>query len=316
MFCHRCGSTVPERAVYCPECGSMLRQLPVTQGVRVTQEVPKQTCRRRGKVFLAIVMFLLVNVFEVIGYVIGSAVGLDPMVTAYVGGAAGSVVGMLALGWLDLVRPRASVIKESLRMGWWLLACDVLLIGIEVVASIAEGEWRFASGWPLRTLGLLVMCLAIGICEEGMFRGLLFGGLLSRKGATDADVQKMAIISSAAFGLAHVEWWAMDYSDPMSWTQAILKVLQTGILGLFFTAVVVKTRSITGCMLLHGVSNFMLMVTSVGLMDYTPDVEYVTTGPDAVMVVVTYVLVIVMYVPLLVRAIRVFRKPCTSPFTR
>ena len=263
---------------------------------------------------LAFVMFLLVSVFEVIGYIVGNATGLDSNVTIYVGGAVGAVVGMLVLGWRDLVVPRASAIKQSLRMGWWLLACDALLLGFEVCAAVSEGEWHFADGWPLRTLGLLVMCIGIGVCEEGMFRGLLFGGLLSRKRATDADVHKMAIISSVAFGLAHVEWWALDYSDPMSWAQAILKVVQTGMLGLFLAAVVVETQNVTGCMLLHGLSNFMLMVTSVGLMDYAPDVEYVTTGPDAVMVVATYVLVILMYVPLLVRAIRVFRKPCKSPF--
>lgn len=264
---------------------------------------------------LAFVMFLLVTVFEVLGYIVGNAIGLDSDVTIYVGGAMGAIVGMLVLGWRDLVVPRASAIKESLGMGWWLLACGVLLLVFEVYACVSEGEWHCADGWPLRTLGLLVMCLGIGICEEGMFRGLLLGGLLSRKRATDADVQKMAIISSVAFGLAHVEWWALDYSDPMSWAQAILKVVQTGMLGLFFAAVVVKTRNVTGCMLLHGLSNFLLMVTTVGLMDYAPDVEYVTTGPESATVVATYVLVIVMYVPLLIGAIRVFRKPCVSPFT-
>ena len=260
-------------------------------------------------------MFLLVPVFEVIGYLVGEGFGLDSNVTTYVGGAVGAVVGMLVLGWRDLVTPRASAIKESLRTGWWLLACAMLLLAFEVFSFATEGGWHIDDGWPLRTLGVLVMCLGIGICEEAMFRGLLFGGLLSRKRSTDADVQKMAIISSVAFGLAHVEWWALDYGDPMSWAQAILKVVQTGMLGLFLTAVTVKTRNITGCMLLHGLSNFMLMVTSVGLMGDTPDVEYVTSGPDSVAVVAMYVMVILMYVPLLISAIRVLRKPCTSPFT-
>ena len=199
-------------------------------------------------------------------------------------------------------------------MGWWLMASSALFLTFEVGSAVAGGEWHVADGWPLRTLGVLVMCLGIGICEEGMFRGLLFGGLLSRKRGTDADVQRMAIISSVFFGLAHVEWWALNYADPMSWVQAVLKVVQTGMLGLFLSAVVVKTRNLTGPMLLHGLSNFLLLVSSVGIMDASPDVEYVTSGPDSAMVAITYVVAIAMYVPLFIQAIRVFRKPCTSPF--
>ena len=316
MYCHNCGSTVPDGAMYCPACGTQLtRRSGRGPDVIATQDEVRPKGRRGSKTLLAFAMFLLVPIFEVIGYLIGGGLGLDVNITVYVGGAVGAVIGMLVLGWRDLVTPRASAIKESLRMGWWLLACDTLLLAFEVYSFASGGSWHIDDGWPLRTLGVLVMCLGVGVCEECMFRGLLFGGLLSRKRGTDADVQKMAVIASVAFGLAHVEWWALDYGDPMSWTQAILKVVQTGMLGLFLTAVTVKTRNITGCMLLHGLSNFMLMVTSVGLMGDTPDVEYVTSGPDSVAVVFTYIMVILMYVPLLVSAICVFRKPCTSPFT-
>ena len=314
MYCHRCGSAVPERAAYCPSCGVLLTHAPVTRNEFAAQAEVRPERRRRGKALLAFGMFLLVFVFEALGYFVGDVCGLDPNVSTHVGGAVGAVVGMLVLGWRDLVTPRASALGESLRMGWWLLASSTLFCSFEVGSMVASGEWHVADGWPLRVLGLLVMCLGIGVCEECMFRGLLFGGLLSCRRGTDADVRLMAVVSSVLFGLAHVEWWAMNYADPMAWAQAVLKVVQTGMLGLFLAAVLVKTRNVTGCMLLHGFSDFLLLVSSVGFMDATPDVEYVTSGPDSAAVVIVYVVAIAMYVPLLIQAIRVFAKPCASPF--
>lgn len=314
MYCHNCGSTVPEKAKYCPTCGVQLIRLRASRDADMNQGTARPYGRRRGRMLLAFAMFLLVFVFEMIGYVAGDLCGLDVNVTTYVGGAAGAVVGMLAIGWRDFVVPRARALMESLRMGWWLLVSSSLFCVFEIGSLVAEGSWHIADGWPLRTLGVLVMCLSIGICEEGMFRGLLFGGLLFGSRGTDADVRRIAVISSAIFGLAHVEWWSLNYTDPMSLVQAVLKVVQTGMFGFFLSAVLVKTRNVTGSMLLHGFSNFLLLVSSVGLMDYSPDIEYVSSGPDSAIIAITYVVAIAMYVPLLIQAILVFRKPCPSPF--
>ncbi len=316
MYCYNCGSAVPESASFCPVCGTALVRSAQPQGRIATQDSAHTKWGGKRRVFLAFLMFLLVIPFEVLGYVIGDFAGIDQNIAIYVGGTVGVVLGMLALGWRNLIIPRMAALKESFRMGWWLLTCSGLLMLFELVTSAAEGYLHVAEGWPQRTFGILVMCLGIGICEEGMFRGLLFGGLLSGRRGTDGDVRKMAIITSVLFGLAHVEWWALNYSDPLAWVQAVLKVMQTGILGMFLAAVVIKTKNITGSMLLHGLSDFLLMVSSVGFMDETPDVEYVASGPDSLLVAIIYSVVILMYMPLLIRAIRVFAKPCTSPFTQ
>ncbi len=88
---------------------------------------------------------------------------------------------------------------------------------------------------------LVAISLAPAICEELLFRGLIYGSLEKKIG-----VKKAIIISGLLFGAFHL------YPA---------KILTTGILGIFFAFVVYKTGSIYPAMFIHFLNNALALLT-------------------------------------------------------
>ena len=57
---------------------------------------------------------------------------------------------------------------------------------------------------PPDLAGVALLCLSVGLYEEALFRVLLLGGLLSGRGAARNGVVTAVLVSSVAFGAAHV----------------------------------------------------------------------------------------------------------------
>ncbi len=89
---------------------------------------------------------------------------------------------------------------------------------------------------------LVILSLAPAICEEILFRGLIYGSLERKIG-----VKKAIIISGLLFGAFHL------YPA---------KMLTTGILGMFFAFVVYKTGSIYPAILIHFLNNALALLSS------------------------------------------------------
>lgn len=265
-------------------------------------------------------LFFLCFVTTGVGSLIAEALSADTMLMGTLGGAAGAVAGVVALGGISLYRlgdkPLGDALLDALRIGWWPLAISLVLCCQDLLAMCLTG-CELVAEWPLRVCYVVVLCLLTGVAEESMFRGLVLGGFLNVMGKNRRGVCMAVVASALLFGMLHIEWWDMDYQNSLEVAQALLKTVQTGILGFFLAAVTIDKRSVVHASLIHGTSNFLIMVSSYGLMGVPIELEYVSTGEDAWPTVVLYLVIIALYLPMVRKGVRLLRGvevPYWGPF--
>lgn len=307
MYCRECGTELPNNAKFCSACGAPVAFVPASVSQGAVPDPTAKTNRKKRTPFrtflLAFLWFILFFLFQVFGYVVGMELPLplSADVLSLVFGAFGACLGVACMGGADLIRPRAALLLDAVKQGWWAILVSVGLMIYEIVATIAMGEPVVEEGWLGRFVEVFVMCVAIGIAEEAVFRGLLLSGLLGFRGNSRKGIFAVVVVTSIVFGIAHIDWAGLDYADPLSLVQALLKVLQTGTYGFFLAALTIKSKSVLGPAFIHGLDDFVLMVPSMVLLNGSMDVEYISTGEEAVATIVLYVIFTVLYVPLVIR---------------
>lgn len=170
---------------------------------------------------------------------------------------------LVALGWLWLVRGRASlrrvfgpatgarpVLWRSLLLALGVgVALPVLDAGVHFLLEALAvelppmqeqiQEWIDES--PVLPLLVLDVVVLTPIAEEVLFRGVLFQGLARRWGVWAA-----AVVSSTLFGLAHVESAGMD---------SVFLAVSTGLFGLAATWLLHWRRTLIAPIAAHMVVN-------------------------------------------------------------
>ena len=113
-----------------------------------------------------------------------------------------------------------------------------LVMGVFVLLGTAMKNEGMVSDWPLQLALVIMLCLLVGTFEEGLFRGVVFSGLLARFGETRRGLIGAVIVSSLIFGFVHVTPSIMNGQvvTGLDMAQAALKTLQAGILGAFLAA--------------------------------------------------------------------------------
>ena len=266
--------------------------------------------KARGKAFGAILTLICLFVAEVIGLLVVIALGVpdtslwQTIVPEGLGAlvAIGSVVLLGAGKWAV---PSRDDTKFSLRFGWWCLAVSAVLMVFEIITYVSEGT-PVSADWPQRLFECIILCLIIGVFEEFVFRGLILQGLLAILGKRKNGLWWSVAITSVVFGLAHVT--VEDFSGTLQIIQALLKAVQTGIYSLLMCAIVLRTRKLCGASLFHGLDDFLLVAPGIVLFNESLDVEYVSEGADAVPSIVLYLIVIALYLPLAIKAVREMRR--------
>lgn len=247
--------------------------------------------------------------------------GLSPVLAQAVVRAVLSVVVLLmvaALGGGGALRPTTRGLCSALREGVYPVAVAGGYCALEVAAIVTAASQGVAlpEGWLASLLEVLALCVFVGVFEEGLFRLVLLGGLLSRHGATRNGLLASAIASSVVFGAMHVTEFAAGWLDPLTLLQMLLKTAQAGILGLLLCAVLVRTHSFWGVALLHCLMNFLLFVPVVlaGGED-SLDLSYVSEaagGPEALMIavalVIAYVVAVALFLPAALRGWRLLEE--------
>lgn len=315
MYCRECGTELPNNAKFCSACGAPVAIVPTSapQGPAPSPTVKAIQKKKRTPFrtfLLAFLWFMLFFLFQVFGYVLAMVLPLplSGNVLSLVFGAFGACLGIACMGGADLIRPRPALLLDAIEQGWWAILVSVGLMVYEIVVTAVTGETVVEEGWIGRFVEVFVMCVAIGISEEAVFRGLLLSGLLGMRGNSRKGILTVVVITSIVFGIAHIDWVGLDYADPLSLAQAVLKVMQTGTYGFFLAALTIRSKSVLGSAFIHGIDDFVLMVPSMVLLNGSMDVEYVSTGEEAVATIVLYVIFTALYVPLVIRGKKLIDK--------
>lgn len=267
-----------------------------------------------AKVFGAFASLFVVVIGEVVGYVIASLFNVSDVVLPTLCGAIAGVGMLCALGGGSFLKPSLKAIKESFSFLKWIFIISVVLMGIDLVGNIASGEAISPNVLPL-FLETLVLCLCIGVAEEAEFRGIVLGGLMIKLGGKKKTLMLATITTAVLFGAAHITWSELVWTDPLSLAQAALKVCQTGMYSVMLTAVMLKTRNITGAMLFHAADDFLLFVVSTALFGGGFETEYVTTASqeEALYSIGFYVVICALYAPTFVKSLRWIRREAPVP---
>ena len=141
----------------------------------------------------------------------------------------------------NIIVPNAKSIGLSFKKSIYPLVV-ALVMGVFVLLGTAMKNEGMVSDWPLQLALVIMLCLLVGTFEEGLFRGIVFSGLLARFGETRRGLIGAVIVSSLIFGFVHVTPSIMNGQvvTGLDMAQAALKTLQAGILGAFLAALFLK----------------------------------------------------------------------------
>ncbi|MDO4399659.1 MAG: type II CAAX endopeptidase family protein [Coriobacteriia bacterium] len=243
-----------------------------------------------------IVLFAIQFAGAFAGYATGD--GINTVVT--VSEACASIVAILcivALGGKRIAKPSFKGMGTAFKAAAWLFIADGMLISVELVQLATGADTiEIASDWPIRVGLLALMCFAIGMAEETTMRGLCLNGLLARMGRTRGGVYGAVILSSLIFGLLHFDP-LIDFTSGIEIAQNCMKVLQTGMCGFLFAAILVKTRNIWTVVVIHSLDDFVLLFITNGLAGTPLATDYVQTGDTGIAILLVYCITCAIYLP-------------------
>lgn len=217
-----------------------------------------------------------------------------------------------------VIEPSAKSIGFAFKKSIYLLAI-ALVTGAFAIGMALYQNKELLPDWPFQLALVVLLCLVIGAFEEGLFRGIVLSSLLARLGNTRRGLVGAVVVSSLIFGVVHVapSLLSGQVSDGLGVAQAVLKTVQSGILGAFLAAIFLTTRNLWGVVLVHSVNDLFAML-SEALYAGSVSHQYVSTDPlMATGAVIAYVIFTVLYVPILVSTARMLKKvdvPCRGLF--
>lgn len=151
--------------------------------------------------------------------------------------------------------------------------------------SILTGDAHLRAE-PLPIILLAFECLLIGLFEETAFRGIISLSFLERFGKTKKSVFLTVVLTSAAFGLAHI----FNLIAGAGIIPTLQQVGYSFLIGGMCSLVLLKTNSLPLCIFIHALYDFCGFVTprlGEGVIWTVP--EIIWTAVVAVAVFVFYV---------------------------
>lgn len=165
-------------------------------------------------------------------------------------------------------------------------------------------RFGFSVSLLINELSYFVLCITIGWFEESLFRGVSFEGFLRKTGKSRKGIWFAVILSSLIFGAVHVHSYIMGGNyDLIGSSQAILKTLQTGVMGLLLAAIYLKTKNIWAIALVHTLNDFFLM--QVNMFTNETFGGYVSNGSNGIATIVMYSIQLILYIPVIIKSMRI-----------
>ena len=282
----------------------------------MSENTSEVTAKKKDNKLKTVVSALLCAVIIIaldypIGYFMKS-IGIDPKMSTRVCLTLLSVAAFIILGGKKWLRFDAKGFGRS-----WLICLPIMLYeAYQVVPAVI---WRIEDGIPPGVCGrlcyILILYILVGVFEEFLFRGLVFGGLLRALGKKKHGLVTAAVIASLIFGYAHV-YSSIDYTNIYSVMTALLKTVQTGLYGFILCYSCVRNKQIWGAVAVHIFSDFMLRLPNA-LVTLESHASYVNTDRESALIALDdYSTTILFYlIPWVIAFIKLRKvEPTEAPF--
>ena len=152
-----------------------------------------------------------------------------------------------------LYRMKIGLGKTGLVKGifWFGLALCIASV-FNFVGGYQKPEISFIQALPLLMV-FLVFCMSVGLLEEIVCRGLLFGVFKKYFGDSKKGIYASVLLSALMFGCIHLEN-LLVYPDRVIST--IAQVISAFFVGVLFAVIYYRTENLLVCIILHGVFDF------------------------------------------------------------
>ncbi len=232
-------------------------------------------------------------------------------------------VAVFAVTFLFMGKEKVSFSTKGFRYAFGMLrGYYIFMVVITLLGILTHFLERVVlkSGSPYQLIPFINIALVglfVGIVEEFVFRGLMFGGLLQKFGNSKKSIIISAFISGFTFGALHVLGSVLggEVTDVGSAAAAGLKIFQCAIFGIILCLIYYKTRNLYVVAVLHSLDDFLLFVTvgakSTGAADYVS----IDSGKMG-LAIGAYVVFILILVPCLIRSIRNITPGEAIPFDK
>ncbi|GGE28102.1 CAAX amino protease [Pullulanibacillus camelliae] len=213
---------------------------------------------------------------------------------------------MTGIDGIQLIKYKKSGITFTFRKSILYLLPGFLLSGATIISAISSKE-NVQDNWLILVIEAMIFYLLLGLFEEGLFRGIILHAFLDKLGSTRKGLISAVAISGFIFGFVHIVLsWLLTGID-LSVTglmQAFLKTLSAGMAGFFFGAIYLKTKNLWGIALVHGLSDFLMMLGAL-LFSGSNSVTFISSdSTQASSSMLINIIFIIVYVPLVISALK------------
>ena len=113
-----------------------------------------------------------------------------------------------------------------------------------------------------RVISYLLLSICVGLCEEGLYRGVIVNGLVKVMPETKRGLCRAIVISGLIFGFSHVwRYIPVIKINPVSViVQMLAKIIIMGAFGMVLSAIYLKTKNIWINMIIHALYDFLLFL--------------------------------------------------------
>ena len=275
--------------------------------------------KRTKMMVVAVVLTAAIYAAGKIASFAAESLGGDSMFIPVVVRTVISLACIIALGGAGWLRPSWRSVRETFSFAMPLFILNLILgflLAFNVISEVLAGNIPLEQVLRVGSYTTL-LCILVGINEEAMFRGLLYGGFMAKWGGTPDGILRSALISALAFGFLHVAF-TMDYTNVYSIGTGLMKTLETGMFGFVFCVPALKGKNITGPMLVHAFFDWVVLCGNSIPAGEVALTSYTTSNPQiAMMAMALFGIMALVFLPRTIRAYKELRSmeaPQYGPF--
>lgn len=204
--------------------------------------------KKRCLILSALLLLLILLTVELLNKKIFTSEYRDivyPLTTRAIGGAV-CVIFLIAYSFSNALSPKTSLKKFAV-----FLPCMAIAVNNFPFVSFFSGE-AYINGETKKIILYALLCLAVGFFEELAFRACIFSAILERRGSGTLDIFISVVLSSAIFGIVHLT----NLITGASVGSVMLQVGYSFLVGGMCSVMLIKTKNIWYCVLLHSLYNF------------------------------------------------------------